>query len=82
MPLTASERAELKELRDLKKVVDRYNTDIDQINTENARYRQRFLLALAALVTVSAVIGLSYAFAAAGEPQSVWLWRDVFGVIG
>lgn len=26
-------------------------------------------------------IGLSYLLATAGEPQSVWLWRDVLGAL-
>lgn len=26
-------------------------------------------------------IGISYVLAVAGEPQSVWVWRDVLGVL-
>lgn len=35
---------------------------------------------VAALGTV-AMIGLSYVMALAGEPASVWLWRDVLGAM-
>lgn len=33
------------------------------------------------LALVCGIIGASFAFAWFGEPQSLWLWRDVLGVL-
>lgn len=33
------------------------------------------------LVGGVAVLALTYALALAGEPQALWLWRDVLGVV-
>lgn len=38
----------------------------------------RDILAFAGMALV--LIGLSWLMASAGEPGSVWLWRDVLGV--
>jgi dipeptide/tripeptide permease len=42
-----------------------------------AQGRRNTAVTLALLVVLA---GLSYLFALAGEPQSVWLWRDVLGI--
>jgi len=37
--------------------------------------------AIILVVALVAAIAASYGLALAREPQSLWLWRDVFGVI-
>lgn len=32
-------------------------------------------------MTIAACLVLSFALAAIGEPQAIWLWRDVLGVM-
>ena len=36
---------------------------------------------LIVLLSLPAVATISYWLARAGEPQSLWLWRDVLGVL-
>lgn len=44
--------------------------------------RARQIARLAAVIMcVGMAPVISYGFALAGEPQSVWLWRDVFGIV-
>lgn len=37
--------------------------------------------ALHALVALVVAVAASYMLAGIGEPQSVWLWRDMLGVL-
>jgi len=44
------------------------------------RKELRLRLASAALMLAGAGM-ISYGFASMGEPQAVWLWRDMLGVL-
>jgi hypothetical protein len=36
---------------------------------------------LLALLMLGATVALSYGLARIGEPQSLWLWRDMLGIV-
>lgn len=37
--------------------------------------------AVALLIVAGVALSISYRFAIAGRPDSLWLWRDVLGVV-
>jgi len=41
----------------------------------------RVLISLFLISSLGAVLLASYGLSLLGEPQSVWLWRDMFGVL-
>jgi hypothetical protein len=53
--------------------------DPDYPSTKPTPQMKGLEITLMALVSLFLVFAISYGLAKAGEPQALWLWRDVIG---